>query len=105
MLQLVSQLIGPISTILDKAIPDKDLKEKLTHEIATMAERHAQEQAMAQIEVNKVEAAHRASSLVAGDRQSAGRAYSGCLVISSQSRLLISLSSLWRRTLLSRWFH
>lgn len=71
MLQLVSALIGPISSILDKAIPDKDLKEKLTHEIATMAERHAQEQAMAQIEVNKVEAAHN-SMFVAGWRPAIG---------------------------------
>ena len=55
---MISALIGPVSAILDKVIPDKDLKEKLSHEIATMAERHAQEQVMAQIEVNKVEAAH-----------------------------------------------
>jgi len=53
---MISALIGPVSAILDKVIPDKDLKEKLSHEIATMAERHAQEQVMAQIEVNKVEA-------------------------------------------------
>lgn len=71
MLQLVSQLIGPISTILDKAIPDKDLKEKLCHEIATMAEKHAQERHMAQIEVNKVEAAHK-SLFVSGWRPAVG---------------------------------
>lgn len=71
MLQLVSALVGPISSILDKVIPDKDLKEKLSHEIATMAERHAQEQAMAQIEVNKVEAAHN-SMFVAGWRPAIG---------------------------------
>ena len=71
MIQLVSALIGPISSILDKVIPDKDLKEKLVHEIATMAERHAQEQAMAQIEVNKVEAAHR-NLFVAGWRPAIG---------------------------------
>ena len=71
MIQLVSALIGPRSSILDKVIPDKDLKEKLVHEIATMAERHAQEQAMAQIEVNKVEAAHR-NLFVAGWRPAIG---------------------------------
>ena len=71
MIQLVSQLVGPISTILDKVIPDKDLKEKLCHEIATMAEKHAQEQAMAQIEVNKVEAAHK-SLFVSGWRPAVG---------------------------------
>ena len=68
---MISALIGPVSTILDKVIPDKDLKEKLTHEIATMAERHTQEQVMAQIEVNKVEAAHN-SMFVAGWRPAIG---------------------------------
>lgn len=68
---MISALIGPVSAILDKVIPDKDLKEKLTHEIATMAERHTQEQVMAQIEVNKVEAAHN-SMFVAGWRPAIG---------------------------------
>lgn len=49
-------LVDPISTILDKFIEDKDAKAKLAHEIATMSERHAQEIALAQIEVNKAEA-------------------------------------------------
>ena len=49
-------LIEPISNILDKFVEDKDTKAKLAHEIATMAQRHAQEIAIAQIEVNKVEA-------------------------------------------------
>ena len=49
-------LIEPISNILDKFVEDKDVKAKLAHEIATMAQRHAQEIALAQIEVNKVEA-------------------------------------------------
>lgn len=49
-------LIEPISNILDKFVEDKDAKAKLAHEIATMAQRHAQEIAIAQIEVNKVEA-------------------------------------------------
>jgi len=68
---MISALIGPVSAILDKVIPDKDLKEELSHEIATMAERHAQEQVMAQIEVNKVEAAHN-SMFVAGWRPAIG---------------------------------
>ena len=49
-------LIEPISNILDKFVEDKDAKAKLAHEIATMAQRHAQEIALAQIEVNKEEA-------------------------------------------------
>ncbi len=71
MLAGLSALIGPVSAILDKVIPDKDLREKLSHEIATMAERHSQEQVMAQIEVNKAEAAHK-SLFIAGWRPAIG---------------------------------
>ena len=54
---LLDNLIQPVSKILDKAIPDQDLKRKLSHEIATMSEKHAQQLALAQIEVNAAEAA------------------------------------------------
>lgn len=64
---MLGALIGPVTNLLDKFIEDKDQKAKLAHEIATMAERHAQERAMAQVETNKVEAAHR-SIFVAGWR-------------------------------------
>jgi len=53
---MIQALIGPISTLLDKVIPDASERAKLAHEIATMSERHAQELALAQIEVNKEEA-------------------------------------------------
>lgn len=49
-------LIQPVSGLLDKFIEDKDQKARLAHEIGTMAERHAQQIALAQIEVNKAEA-------------------------------------------------
>lgn len=64
---MLQALIGPISTILDKFVEDKDQKAKLAHEIATMAEKHAHEAAMAQVDVNKNEATHR-SVFVAGWR-------------------------------------
>ena len=67
MLASLTALIGPVSAILDKVIPDKDLREKLSHEIATMADR----QMSAQIEVNKVEAAHH-NMFVAGWRPAIG---------------------------------
>ncbi len=70
MLNLTS-LIAPVSGLLDKFIEDKDKKNALAHEIATMAERHAQELAKAQIEVNKTEAAH-TSLFVAGWRPACG---------------------------------
>ena len=56
-MSLLNSLIQPVSKILDKAIPDQDLKRKLSHEIATMSEKHAQELALAQINVNAAEAA------------------------------------------------
>lgn len=64
---MLEALIGPVAGLLDKFIEDKDQKAKLAHEIATMAERHAQERALAQIEVNKTEAASR-NPFVAGWR-------------------------------------
>jgi hypothetical protein len=54
---MLSNLIGPVTGLLDKFVEDKDQKARLAHEIATMSERHAQELAVAQIEVNKAEAA------------------------------------------------
>jgi hypothetical protein len=54
---MLNNLIGPVTGLLDKFVEDKDQKARLAHEIATMSERHAQELAVAQIEVNKAEAA------------------------------------------------
>ena len=54
---MLQALIGPVTGLLDKFIEDKDQKAKLAHEIATMSEKHAQAIALAQIEVNKAEAA------------------------------------------------
>lgn len=53
---MIQALIGPISALLDKVIPDAGERARLAHEIATMAERQAHEIALAQIEVNKEEA-------------------------------------------------
>ena len=64
---VLQNLIGPVTGLLDKFIEDKDQKNALAHEIATMAERHAQETKMAQIAVNQEEAKHR-SVFVSGWR-------------------------------------
>jgi hypothetical protein len=53
---MMQQLIAPVTGLLDKFIPDADTKQKIAHEIATMSEKHAQQIALAQIEVNKQEA-------------------------------------------------
>lgn len=64
-------LIGPVAGLLDKFIEDKDQKNKLAHEIATMADKHSHEIAKAQIEVNKTEAQSR-SWWIAGWRPATG---------------------------------
>ena len=53
---MLQALIGPVTGLLDKFIPDADQKAKLAHDIATMSENHAQEIALAQIKVNEAEA-------------------------------------------------
>jgi hypothetical protein len=70
-MSIVTSLIGPVTGLLDKFIEDKDAKNALAHEISTMAERHAQELAKGQLEVNKVEAAHK-NLFVAGWRPAIG---------------------------------
>ena len=54
---MLQALIGPVTGLLDKFIPDADEKARIAHELATMSEKHAQQLARAQIEVNKAEAA------------------------------------------------
>jgi hypothetical protein len=68
---LIESLIGPVAALLDKFIEDKDQKNALAQQLATMSERHAQELAKAQIEVNKVEASS-SSLFVSGWRPAVG---------------------------------
>ena len=68
---MLELLIGPITSLLDKIIPDAVERDRLAHEIATMAERHAQELAKAQIAVNKEEAKS-TSIFVSGWRPAVG---------------------------------
>ena len=56
-MSILSNLVGPVTGLLDKFIEDKDQKAKLAHEIATMGEKHAQQALLAQLEINKAEAA------------------------------------------------
>ena len=56
MISILSNLVGPVTGLLDKFIEDKDQKNKLAHEIATIAEKQAHELALAQIEVLKADA-------------------------------------------------
>ena len=46
MKELLSNLIGPVTGIINKVVPDKDEAARLAHEIIPMADRHAQELAV-----------------------------------------------------------
>ena len=64
---MLDKLIGPITGIVDKMGPDKDLREKLNHALS-MSLHNAN---LAQLEVNKAEASHK-SIFVAGWRPFVG---------------------------------
>jgi hypothetical protein len=66
-MSILNALIGPVAGLLDKFIPDAGERMAIAHELSTMAERHAQELAKGQLEVNKVEAGS-SSMFVAGWR-------------------------------------
>jgi hypothetical protein len=68
---MIQALIGPVTGLLDKFVEDKDEKNRLAAEISTMADRHAQELALAQVAINKEEAKHR-SIFVSGWRPFVG---------------------------------
>ena len=55
-MSIIASLIAPVTSLLDKWIPDADVKQQIAHELATMSERHAQELAVAQINLNTEEA-------------------------------------------------
>lgn len=90
-MSLLATLAQPISGLLDKFIEDKDQKNALAHEIATMAEKHALELAKGQLEVNKAEAAHK-SLFVAGWRPCIGWI---CGIALLYSTLLAPILSIW----------
>jgi|TARA_R100000951_G_scaffold77444_2_gene65408 hypothetical protein len=78
---ILTSLIGPVTGLLDKFIEDKDKKNAIAFELSTLAEKHAQELAKAQLQVNKTEAAHK-SLFVSGWRPAVG--WSCCLAMTAQ---------------------
>ena len=70
-MSILGSIIGPATQLLDKVIEDKDEKNRIAFELSTLAERHANELAKGQMEINKVEAAHKAL-FVAGWRPCIG---------------------------------
>ena len=55
-MSFLSDLIAPATELAGKFIQDKDQAAQLAHDLSTMADKHAQEALLAQIEVNKTEA-------------------------------------------------
>ena len=55
-MSLINTLTGPVLGILDKFVEDKDAKQKMAHELATMADKHHQEALLGQLTINKEEA-------------------------------------------------
>ena len=90
-MSIVNALIGPVSGLLDKFIEDKDQKNALAHEIATMSERHAHEALKGQLEINKVEAAHK-SLFVAGWRPAIGWV---CMLGLLYNTIIANVLSIW----------
>lgn len=82
---MLQDLIAPVTGLLDKFIEDKDKKNAIAFELSTMAEKHAQELAKAQLAVNKTEAAHR-SLFVSGWRPAVG--WTCCIGLASQYILI-----------------
>lgn len=67
---VLGELVKPVTDIIDKAVVDKDKKKELEFEMAKLvdeADKRFSDQMIAQIEVNKIEAAH-PSVFVAGWR-------------------------------------
>jgi len=71
MTPFVTALIGPITGLISEFITDKDKAAELAYKVATRAEENAHTIKLAQIDVNKTEAAHK-SLFVAGWRPAAG---------------------------------
>ena len=68
---ILSSLIGPVADIAGKYMDNKADAAKMASEIATLAERQAHAEVVAQLEVNKTEAASQ-NMFVAGWRPAVG---------------------------------
>jgi hypothetical protein len=68
---MLEHLIAPVTSLLNKVIPDATERNRIAFELSTLTEKYAQELAKGQLEVNKVEAAHK-SLFVAGWRPAIG---------------------------------
>ena len=90
-MSIVASLVGPVTGLLDKFIEDKDQKAMLSHEIATLAEKQSHEALKGQLEINKMEAAHK-SLFVAGWRPAIGWI---CALGLLYNTIIVNLLGIW----------
>ena len=90
-MSIVASLVGPVTGLLDKFIEDKDQKARLSHEIATLAEKQSHEALKGQREINKMEAAHK-SLFVAGWRPAIGWI---CALGLLYNTIIVNLLGIW----------
>lgn len=68
---IIEGLVGPVTGLISKFVADKDKVNEIAYKIATLAATNAHKNAMAQIDVNKTEAAHK-NLFVSGWRPALG---------------------------------
>ncbi len=90
-MSIAASLVGPVTGLLDKFIEDKDQKARLSHEIATLAEKQSHEALKGQLEINKMEAAHK-SLFVAGWRPAIGWI---CALGLLYNTIIVNLLGIW----------
>ena len=88
---MLARLIGPITELLEKIIPDATERNRIAFELNTLAEKHAQELAKGQLAVNAVEAAHK-NLFVSGWRPAVG--WCCCLAL-MYSTILAPILGIW----------
>jgi hypothetical protein len=67
-MSIAASLVGPVTGLLDKFIEDKDQKARLSHEIATLAEKQSHEALKGSLKSTRWRQLTRVCSLPGGDR-------------------------------------
>ena len=88
---MLENLIAPVTSLLNKVIPDATERNRIAFELSTLTEKHAQELAKGQLEVNKVEAAHK-SLFVSGWRPAVGWC---CCIALMYSTIVAPILGIW----------
>lgn len=90
-MSIVASLVGPVTGLLDKFIEDKDQKNALAHEIAIMGDKHSQQALLAQLEINKAEAAT-GSLFIGGWRPAIGWI---CALGLLYNTIIVNVAGIW----------